>query len=152
MEKKVNRILNGFYYGFYALAVAAALLMWYLVTQCNLQTHNHLSTIGQAVQYVVIVYVIASVSGALFLFNKVLGKLKQLTDNSLKLRKYMQWAVIRIVLIGTGIILGIVAFYWLEGYKSMIWCAAVSTIGLYFCKPTLRRIELELEQDNTPNP
>lgn len=151
MEKKVNLILNVFYYGFYALAILAALVMWYLVTQRQMPTIDVYSTAGKVIQYVVILYVIISVSGALFMFKKVMDKVKLSEDHELKLRKYRSWGIVRIVLIGTGIVLGIVAFYWLGGYRSMIWCAAISTIGLYFCKPTLRKMELELQQTPTEN-
>ena len=145
MEKRVNTILNVCYYAFYVLAIGSALLMWYLVTNGKVSAIETLSDAGKAIQYVVIGYVIVSVAGGLYLFKRALDKIRQLADRELQLRRYQQWAIVRIVLIGLGIVLGIVAFYWLGGYRSMIWCAAISTIGLYFCKPTLRRMELELD-------
>ncbi len=149
MEKKVNIILNCFYYGFYLLIAAAATIMWYLLVKTQqIAAIDKLSSLGQTIQYVVICYVIISVAGGLYGFKKIIDKKKQLADMETKLAVYRNWGIVRICLIGLGAVLGIIAFYWLGGYTSMLWCAGISVIGLYFCKPTLRKMELELSDNN----
>lgn len=152
MEKNVNTILNVCYYTFYVLAVAVALLFWYLIVHSQqLSAIDPQTTAGQVFQYVVISYTILSVAGGLYLFKRRMDKVRLLEDKALQLAEYRTWGIVRICLIGAGVPLGIIAFYWLGGYNSMIWCAAVSTIGLYFCKPTLRKMELELSNIENTN-
>lgn len=146
MEKKVNIVLNCFYYGFYLLAAVAAGLMWYLVNNGLLQPIDTMSSAGQAIQYVVICYVIASVAGGLFAFKKLMER-NMNQEKEKQLVAYRKWGIARICIIGLGIVLGITAFYLMGGYTSMIWCAAISAIGLYFCKPTLRKMEIELQNN-----
>ncbi len=150
MEKKVNNTLNCFYYGFYVLIVAAAVLMWHLLVKTQqVAAIDKMSALGQAMQYVVIGYVIVSVAGGLFGFKKLLerNKKKGVSGEEL-LNKYRGLGIARICIIGIGAVLGIVAFYWLGGYTSMLWCAGISVIGLYFCKPTLRKMEIELSDNS----
>ena len=45
---------------------------------------------------------------------------------------------------GNSLVFGMAAFYLLGGFRSMLWLAAVAAIGLYFCKPTERKMQLEL--------
>ena len=40
--------------------------------------------------------------------------------------------------------LGIFAFYWLGGYRSMLWVAAIAAIAWYFTKPTIGKLEQEM--------
>jgi hypothetical protein len=49
--------------------------------------------------------------------------------------------------------LGIVAFYWLGAYKSMLWVAAIAAIAWYFAKPSEGKMEAELtpKQHNEEN-
>ena len=149
MDKKVNITLNCFYYGFYLLIVAAAVLMWYLLVKTQQITAvDKMSGLGQAVQYIVICYAIVSVAGGLYGFKKLLGMVKQKYSGEALLINYRNLGIARICLIGIGAVLGIATFYWLGGYTSMLWCAGISVIGLYFCKPTQRKMEIELS-DNT---
>lgn len=148
MEKKVNLTLNCVYYGFYVLVAAAAGLMWYMVKNQLIEVVLPQTTAGQAIQYVVICYVIASVAGGLYGFKKIIDKAKTtLTDKDMLLQKYRNWGIARISVIGVGAVTGIIAFYLMGGYTSMLWCAGISLIGLYFCKPTMRKMEIELSTE-----
>ena len=59
-------------------------------------------------------------------------------------KKYLKCAGARILLVSNAMPLGIFAFYWMDGYKSMLWVAAIAAIAWYFSKPTLRKAELEM--------
>lgn len=151
MEKKVNTILNCLYYAFYTLIAVTACGMYRLMKEGGVEVLPPMSNAGQIVQYAVIFYVIISVAGSLYVCKRLIEKakvaLKAENDATLLLRRYRNYAIIRICLIGIGAVAGIIAFYIMGGYTSMLWCAAIAVIGLYFCKPTLRKMELELLQD-----
>ena len=72
---------------------------------------------------------------------------KPQTDQS-----YFKCAATRILLVSNTMPLGIVAFYWMGGYKSMLWVAAIAAIAWYFSKPTLGKMEKEMtpEDPNVP--
>lgn len=146
MEEKLARKLNWFYYGAYALACLSATLFWYLVTKRQMLVFDPQSLWGNVIQYVAICYVIVTVPGGLYAFKRVCERARNMEKERM-FALYYKWAVIRICLIGLGITLGIVAFYLLGGYMSMIWCAAIAALGLYFCKPTPRKIQLELSTE-----
>ncbi len=144
MEQKIAKKLTWYYYGMLALAVAVAGLMTYLGWNQSLPQIDPFATLGQVIQYVVIAIVIITVPGALWLFKRLCNTLKKETDEDIRLERYFKGAMIRILVIGVGISLGILAYYLLGGYQSMLFCAAVSAIGLIFCKPNARNIQLDL--------
>ena len=136
------------YYTFFVLAVATATFFWWFFVKQGNEGIEPLTTMGQVVQYIVIGYVLLSVSLGLYIFKRSCAKIKLIEDAAAKESKYVRNSTIRMVVIGLGMILGIAAFYLLKGYQSMIWCAAISAIGLYFCKPTERRMKLEIEEED----
>ncbi len=144
MEQKIAKKLMWYYYGMLALAVAVAGLMTYLGWNQSLPQIDPFATLGQVIQYVVIAIVIITVPGALWLFKRLCNTLKKETDEDIRFERYFKGAMIRILVIGVGISLGILAYYLLGGYQSMLFCAAVSAIGLIFCKPNARNIQLDL--------
>lgn len=146
MEEKLSKRLMWFYYVCYALAVLAATLMWFLVTKEKISALSPQSAVGNVVQYIVIAYTLISVPGGLYAFKRKCNRIKRM-DDTVKYAVYYKWAVARICVIGVGITFGVVAFYLLLGYQSMLWCAAISAIGLFFCKPVPRKIQLELTDD-----
>lgn len=148
MEEKIAKHLNWFYYGSYALAVLVATLLWYLVTREKIQGFDPQTTIGYVLQSIAIFYTLISVPGALYVFKRKCNIIRQLPDES-KYPTYYHWAVARICVIGFGITIDIAAFYLLLGYQSMLWCAAVSAVALFFCKPNARKVQLELSNEQS---
>ncbi len=147
MEDKLAKLLMKWYYAMLALAVVAAGAMYYLISNQCIPTFAPLTLVGQVIQYVVIGYVIVTVPGALAYTKYVCNKVKR-ADEDIRFSRYYAVARLRIVLIGIGVSLGIVAFYLLEGNQSMILCGGIAAIGLIFCKPNARKIELELLDDS----
>lgn len=143
MEQQITRRLSRVYYAMFALLIVTATVLWYLLTKQGLTMFDPQSVVGQVLQYIVIVYVIVSIPTALFLFKRLCRKLSKAEDD-MKYAAYAKWGIVRIVVIGLGMTLGIAAFYLLQGYQSMLWCAAISAIGLFFCKPNERKMELDL--------
>ena len=150
MEQKIIRTLNVYYYGIMALTLLAGTLAYFLIMKDYVQPIDSLSTLGQAIQYVVIFDALVTIPLGLYLCKKQCTKLSTLDNEEEKLQGYKKAASLRILLVGNTMVFAIAAFYLMGAYQSMLWVAAVSAIGWYFTKPSERKMELEL-QPNDPN-
>lgn len=150
MEQKIIRTLNVYYYGIMALTLLAGTLAYFLIMKDYVQAIDSLSTLGQAIQYIVIFDALLTIPLGLYLCKKQCSKLAELADSTEQLKGYQKAATVRILLVSNAMVLGIVAFYLMGGYQSMLWVAAVAAIGWYFTKPSQRKMELEL-QPKDPN-
>jgi hypothetical protein len=109
------------------------------------QPIDSLSTLGQAIQYVVIFDALVTIPLGLYLCKKQCTKLSTLDNEEEKLQGYKKAASLRILLVSNTMVFAIAAFYLMGAYQSMLWVAAVSAIGWYFTKPSERKMELELQ-------
>lgn len=140
-----TRYLNLYYYGVMLLALIVLGGMHLLLMRGAFTPVDVYSSLGQALQYIVIFDMLASVPGALWGFKQLCRPVTLLEDEAEKRRRYRRLAAIRIVLIGQSLLLALLAFYLLGGYRSMMWVAAIGAIAWYFTKPTDRKMELELQ-------
>ncbi len=147
MESKLAKKLMWWYYGALVLAVVVATSMYLLISRGIIPTFEAQTLVGQIVQYIVIGWVIITVPGSLAYTKYVCSKIKK-ADEDIRFARYYSVARLRIILIGIGIALGIIGFYLLSANQSMIMCGAIAAIGLIFCKPNARKIELELLDEN----
>ena len=145
MEQKIIRTLNVYYYGIMALTLLAGTLAYFLIMKDYVQPIDSLSTLGQAIQYVVIFDALVTIPLGLYLCKKQCTKLSLLDNEEEKLQGYKKAASLRILLVGNTMVFAIAAFYLMGAYQSMLWVAAVSAIGWYFTKPSERKMELELQ-------
>ena len=150
MEQKIARSLNWYYYGMLIVTLAAGGLLYALLTKGQLNPVDPQSEAGKLLQYIVVFDILFSVPVGLYGFNRICKQLATLEDEQLKYERYKKWAAIRILLVSSGMLLGIMAYYLTAGYKSMIWCAGIGAIAWYFTKPTPKKIYLEL-QPRDPN-
>ena len=150
MEQKIIRTLNVYYYGIMALTLLAGTLAYFLIMKDYVQPIDSLSTLGQAIQYVVIFDALVTIPLGLYLCKKQCTKLSTVDNEEEKLQGYKKAASLRILLVGNTMVFAIAAFYLMGAYQSMLWVAAVSAIGWYFTKPSERKMELEL-QPKDPN-
>ena len=150
MEQKIIRTLNVYYYGIMALTLLAGTLAYFLIMKDYVQPIDSLSTLGQAIQYVVIFDALVTIPLGLYLCKKQCTKLSTLDNEEEKLQGYKKAASMRILLVSNTMVFAIAAFYLMGAYQSMLWVAAVSAIGWYFTKPSERKMELEL-QPKDPN-
>ncbi|MGN1240363.1 MAG: hypothetical protein ACI4TV_05770 [Paludibacteraceae bacterium] len=158
MEHKIAKHLNWYYYGMMILAVVAATLMYLLIVKAVVYPIDPLSTAGKVIQYIIIFDALITIPLGLYGFKRACNYLLKevsaehpaLTDEIY--RKYRAYAAWRIVLVSNSMVFGIVAFYLLGCYQSMLWIAAIGAIGWYFTKPTARKIQIELTpQSNQEN-
>ena len=145
MEQKIIRTLNVYYYGIMALTLLVGTLAYFLIMKDYVQPIDSLSTLGQAIQYVVIFDALVTIPLGLYLCKKQCTKLSVLDNEEEKLQGYKKAASLRILLVGNTMVFAIAAFYLMGAYQSMLWVAAVSAIGWYFTKPSERKMELELQ-------
>lgn len=139
--------LNRDYYGILAVAVVAATVMYLLITKNILLAISPLSPLGQAIQYIVIMDALVTIPFGLWWHKRTCKKLMLQEDNEARTRDYVKSARLRIYLVSNAMVLGIVAFYWMGAYQSMIWVAGISAIGWYFTKPTEKKMFMELQPE-----
>lgn len=101
------------------------------------------SQTGIAISYLIILYIMLSVPGGLGLHNRMVKRLSHQKDETLKKQRYLTYSVVRLVFIAIGFAVSILFFYILR-QQSLIFCAGIAAIGIYFCKPTSERISYEL--------
>lgn len=145
MEQKIIRTLNVYYYGIMAMTLLAGTLAYFLIMKDYVTPIDSLSTIGQAIQYIIIFDALITIPLGLYLCKKQCTKLSTLENEEEKFLGYQKAAKLRILLVGNTMIFAIAAFYLMGAYHSMLWVAAVSAIGWYFTKPSVRKMELELQ-------
>lgn len=142
--------LNILYYTFYVLAVVLVVLLGFVIDLSEVVL-SPMSGAGQTLQYVAIMYVLLSVPGSLYGFKRYMAKVSKIEGEKQKEKTYMRCAVLRMTLIGIGVLLCIAAFYLLGSYQSMLWCAAMALVAFYFCKPTEKKIYLEMNNISDDN-
>ena len=142
MIEKVLKKLTLVYYLVYLAAV--------LVAVAGYQLHRTGFTIdpqsqaGIAINSILIIFIIGSIPITLGIFNKKTKQWAALPSLSDKLTRYRKAGIVRIAIIGSGFILGVL-FFFLMNSQSMIFCAGIAAIGLFFCKPAEVKIISELQ-------
>ena len=140
MEKTIRQ-LNWIYYGQMVISLIVLSAMYYAFSKGLYEPLDTMSQTGKIVQYVIIFDALISIPLGLYLVKLFKPQTPE---------KYFKVAGARILLVSNAMPLGIFAFYWMGNYRSMLWVAAIAAIAWYFSKPTLRKAELEMTQ-NDPN-
>ena len=145
----IRKQINIVYYALYVMYVLLVVIFGFLLKDSpNMLQFDPLIQPGQSIAYVVILYVIASIPGALWWFKKQMKKVSKMEDEAAKQAKYLSCAVVRVAVIGLGAVMAIVAFYLLGTYQPMLWCAGIAVLAQFFCKPSDRKIYLEMNDKN----
>lgn len=142
-EQKVIRELNAWYYGVMAFTLIILGGMYYLTSQADFEPMDTLSTVGMVLQYAAIFTTLISIPLGLYLIKWRKPK---------TLEQYKELATGRILLCGLPMSMNIALYYLFGCYRSMMWIAAISAIAWYFSKPTLGKLEQEMEQSNNDQP
>ncbi len=142
--KKTLRILNTAYYAIYLAAIIAAGIGFYILKSGF--TIDPQSQTGITISSVLIIFIIGSVPVALGTFHKYCKKLSLSEHPELKIQKYQSASLLRLAVIGTALFLGVLFFYIMHS-QSMIFCAGIAAIALYFCKPTQGKMLTDLNMD-----
>ncbi len=145
MESIVRRI-NLIYYLIYTLTIVSTVI-GYVITFNTANNVNPTSALSINVSSVVIIYLICSIPTSLYLFHRYTKKLITISDEFVKLNKYATGASWRLFFVGFGLVISVIAFYILRT-PSMIFCAGIAALSLFFCKPSEGKIIRELELDD----
>lgn len=142
MEEVVKK-LNWIYYGQMVLTIIVLTVMYYAFMHGLYEPLDTLSTLGVTVQYMIIFDALITIPLGLYLVKLF----KPQTD-----KQYFKCAATRILLVSNTMPLGVIAFYWMNGYRSMLWVAAISAVAWYFSKPTIGKMDKEMtpEDPNIP--
>jgi len=133
---EIVRKLNWIYYGQMVIALIVLTAMYYAFSKGLFEPLDRMSQLGQIVQYVIIFDALLTIPLGLYLVKYF----RPQTEKS-----YFKCAGARILLVSNSMPLGIFAFYWMGGYKSMLWVAAIAAIAWYFSKPTIGKMEQEMK-------
>ena len=145
MEKNIIKSLNLYYYGMLILTLISGALSYYLIMEDYVLPIDSLSKLGQVLQYIVIFDALLTIPAGLYLCKRQCTKLAQLTDETARLNGYKKAATWRILLVSNTMIFGVAAFYLMGAYQSMLWITALSAIGWYFTKPSVDKLQAELQ-------
>lgn len=147
-KNQIIRTLNLVYYVMMVLALLALTLMYYGMIHQWYEPIDRLSTLGVVVQYIIIFDALITIPGGLYGFKRLCQNLKGMENKTIQYAKYKKLAIWRIILVSNSMPLGIIAFYWMGAYQSMLWVAAIAAIAWYFTKPSVAKMEIELEPED----
>ncbi len=133
--EQVVRKLNWIYYGQMLITLIVLTAMYYAFSKGLYEPLDRMSQTGVVVQYVLLFDALITIPLGLYLIKW----LKPTTEE-----KYFKLAAARILMVSNAMPLGIFAYYWMGGYQSMFWVAAISAIAWYFSKPTLAKMDKEM--------
>jgi hypothetical protein len=140
-ENQVIRHLNWIYYIQMVIALIVLTAMYYMWSKGLYEPLDRMSSLGQAVQYIIIFDALLTIPLGLYL-------VKWFKPRTLD--KYFKCAATRILLASNAMPLGIAAYYWMGCYQSMLWVAAIAAVAWYFAKPTLGKLQQEMKPED-PN-
>jgi hypothetical protein len=147
---RIVRQINQAYYLVYTTTILSTILGYYMTM--NREAPNVKSELTITLSSLIIMYIIISIPAALALFHRNLKKWREIEDEFLKHKKYISGAKVRLLVVGTGLVASIIGHFILYAgtqNMSMIACAGISAIALFFCKPSANKVaaELEIETD-----
>ncbi|MDR2841160.1 MAG: hypothetical protein LBV75_07905 [Paludibacter sp.] len=141
MQKIISQ-LKLVYYTFFVLVFVVALSGYWLLK--NGYTIDYQSQIGITLQTILYIVIIAPIPLLLSFFNRTCKKLAKIDDEQFKFSQYKKYSILKIVVIGIGLLLGVFFFYVLNR-QSLLFCAAISAVVLFFCKPSITKMQIELD-------
>ncbi len=145
MKQTYNQLIISYYIVYFAAVAAAASGFSILKSGFRI---DPLSETGIALNSILILFILGSVPATLAVFNKLTKKWIETDDEQTRLKKYKIAGTIRILILGLALIPGILFFYIMNS-QSMLFCAGIALIALFFCKPTKAKITRELNLDET---
>jgi hypothetical protein len=142
--RSVLRKITLVYYLIYVAAIIAA-SSGFAILKAGINI-DPTTDIGIAINSFLIIFIIGSVPLSLWIFNTKTKKWAKLENEDEKLEKYQKAAILRLFVLGLGLVLGVL-FYYILGLQSMIFSAGIAAVGVFFCKPSEAKIRTELELD-----
>ena len=144
MKKTLTKITIA-YYVVYIAAVLAATAGYYILKEGV--SIDAQSQTGITISSALIIFIIGSIPVTLGLFHRYSKKIATLEDVQIRVKKYEIASYLRLTIIGLGLILGVLFFYILHS-QSMLFCAGIAAIALFFCKPSKSKMINDIDLDD----
>lgn len=144
MKKTLTKLTIA-YYVVYIAAVLAATAGYYILKEGV--SIDAQSQTGITISSALIIFIIGSIPVTLGLFHRYSKKIATLEDVQIRLKKYEIASYLRLTIIGLGLILGVLFFYILHS-QSMLFCAGIAAIALFFCKPSKSKMINDIDLDD----
>ena len=147
--ERVVRQINQIYYLIYTGTILSTIIGYYLTMNAS-NPVDQKSQLSISLSSLIIIYIIVSIPAALALFHRSLKKWRAIEDIFLKTKKYIAGAQLRLFIVGLGLILSIIGHFILYVNTqnfSMIGCAGIAAVALFFCKPSVGKVLTELDID-----
>ena len=143
MKKTLTKLTIA-YYVVYIAAVLAATAGYYILKEGV--SIDAQSQTGITISSALIIFIIGSIPVTLGLFHRYTKKIATLEDVQIRVKKYEMASYLRLTIIGLGLILGVLFFYILHS-QSMLFCAGIAAIALFFCKPSKSKMLNDIDID-----
>lgn len=134
------------YYGIYTTTILLAVFIF--LNKNNVSYIEARSTVGITLTDIVILYMLISIPLSLGGFFRMAKKWRLIENENLKFKEYQKGSILRLILIGVGLIGSIIVFYLLRDI-SLVYCAGIAALALIFCKPSESKMISELKLDET---
>lgn len=148
---KLLRDTKRYYYMSYLIGLATALIGFWLSRSIHLNRMNP-SLIG--LQSFDILLLLGSLPGILWLFHRKTNELLTITSLEKRCQRYMQWALIRFIVVDINLIINLLLFFLLRDFSYLL-CSAIVVVMLVLCRPAALKLEEELglkrESDTPPS-
>jgi hypothetical protein len=151
--ERIVRQINQAYYFVYTATILSTIIGYYL-TMNRESTPDVKSDFSISLSSMIILYIMVSIPAALALFHRSLKKWWEIDDDFVKFRKYTTGAQLRLLVVGLGLVISVIGHFILfVGTQnfSMIFCAGIAAVALFFCKPTVGKVANELDLDEEEN-
>ena len=139
---KAYKKANFYYYAVFAKAGFFALL-GFIVNRQYPTYFNIPQEIITLVSTFSMLYLIASIPFALWIFSKKVAVVATIEDETSRYTSYMNWVKIRMGLIGTNFVLNVILYFTMHS-MSFFYAAGIGSIAMFFCKPSKINIGKEL--------
>lgn len=144
------RRLRVVYYSFYLFTVAMIAIMMYMWQDMSYYKgyvpalFQPRETSGMILQYILIGITLGGVVGGLYYGRRKASALSEEEDEVEKYRGYTKMATIRMIMVGSGMVLCTLGYFLLNRYDPMMWLAAISMVAFVFCRPSEDKADAEL--------
>jgi heme A synthase len=140
--KRIVFELNLLLFFLFFLSIGAGFLGFF-VNKYGLALNSH-SPEGSIIKYLLATFMLASITATYFMMAVGQRKWAKNPNDIVKMKKYKKFATLRIILIGTGLMLG-VGMVFIMSSRLLIGASAVSAVALLLCLSNEIRISKKIQ-------
>jgi hypothetical protein len=138
--KMLLRITKRYYYMSYLIGLLTTLIGFWLSYSFSF---NRMNTTLIELQSIDILFLLGSLPGILWLFNRKTKELLQISSFQKRSQRYVQWSLIRFIVVDINLVVNILLFFLLRDF-SYVLCTAIVLVMLVLCHPTALKLEEEI--------